>query len=182
VLRGERNRQAVVDAFLELVQQGDVAPTAHAVAARAGVSARSVFHHFQDMESLLASAAEAHVRQYLPLLEPLPRTGPLADRVDAFVAQRARLAEKVLPVYRAAARAEPVSELVTSRMEWATERLRREVAGVFAAELADSDPDVLEAVDALGSIETWIRWRTRQQLSVPRAKRVLTTALTRLLS
>ena len=182
VLRGERNRQAVVDAFLALVQEGDVAPTAQAVAARAGLSARSVFHHFQDMESLLASAAEAHVRQYLPLVERLPRSGPFAQRLDAFVAQRSRLAEKVLPVYRAASRAEPVSELVMERMTWATQRLRKEIAEVFAPELAGANPDVIEAVDALCSIETWIRWRIRQQLSVARSKRVLASGLTKLLT
>jgi AcrR family transcriptional regulator len=182
VLRGERNRQAVVAAFLALLQEGDVAPTAQAVAARAGLSARSVFHHFQDMESLLASAAEAHVRQYLPLVERLPRTGPFTERLDAFVAQRSRLAEKVLPVYRAASRAEPVSDLVTARMTWATERLRKEIAEVFALELAGADSEVIEAVDALCSIETWIRWRIRQQLSVARAKRVRASGLTKLLT
>lgn len=182
VLRGERNRQAVVDAYLALVQEGAVAPTAQAVAERAGVSARSVFHHFQDMESLLASAAEAHVRQYLPLLEPLPTSGPLRKRIDAFVAQRARLAEKVLPVYRAAARAEPVSEVVAARLAWATKRLRGEVEHVFAPELADLDDDIVDALDALCSIEVWIRLRTRQGLSAARAARVLSASIATLLA
>jgi AcrR family transcriptional regulator len=182
VLRGERNRQAVVDAFLSLVQEGAVAPTAQAVAERAGVSARSVFHHFQDMESLLASAAEAHVRQFLPMMEPLASDGPFAARRDAFVAQRAKLAEKVLPVFRAAMRAEPVSEVVGGRMAWATARLRSELVKVFALELADADRDVLEALDALCGIETWVRLRIRQGLSIAAASRVLSTAITALLA
>lgn len=182
VLRGERNRQAVVDAFLALVQEGAVAPTAQAVAERAGVSARSVFHHFQDMESLLASAAEAHVRQYMPMMAPLASDGPFAERRDAFVAQRARLAEKVLPVFRAAMRAEPISEVVAGRLEWATARLRNEVTKVFANELADADRDLLEALDAMCGIETWVRLRSRQDLSIPAATRVLATAITALLA
>ena len=182
VLRGERNRQAVVDSYLALVQEGVIAPTAQAVAERAGVSPRSVFHHFQDMESLLASAAEAHVRQYSTLLEPLPTEGPFATRLDAFVRQRARLAEKVLPVYRAAMRVEPMSEVVAGRMAWAASRLRSELEHVFAAELADCDDDLVDALDALCSIEAWIRLRTRQGLSATRAARVLAATITALLA
>ncbi|HMC39894.1 MAG TPA: TetR family transcriptional regulator, partial [Acidimicrobiales bacterium] len=58
VLRGEINRQAIVDAFLGLVAEDGAVPTAQAVAQRAGVAKRSVFHHFVDMAALMRAAAE----------------------------------------------------------------------------------------------------------------------------
>jgi TetR/AcrR family transcriptional regulator of autoinduction and epiphytic fitness len=52
VLRGERNREAIVEALLELYQEGDPQPPARAIAERAGVSLRTVFQHFNDMDTL----------------------------------------------------------------------------------------------------------------------------------
>src|SRR5947209_10076854 len=92
VLRGQRNREAVVQAFLDLIAEGDLSPTAQKVAERAGVSLRSVFHHFEDMEQLFASAADLHVSRYADLVQPLEADGSRAERIAAFVDQRSRLA------------------------------------------------------------------------------------------
>ena len=54
VQRGERNRAAIVDALLSLLEDGVLRPSARQVAERAGVSLRAVFQHFDDMESLYA--------------------------------------------------------------------------------------------------------------------------------
>ena len=70
--RAARNRQAVLDAVLALTEEGDLQPTARAVAERAGVATRSVFHHFTDLESMYADAAQTQMeRHWLPLLRPV---------------------------------------------------------------------------------------------------------------
>jgi len=51
-LRGARNRERIVEALLELVREGELLPTAEQVSQRAGVGTRTVFRHFDDMESL----------------------------------------------------------------------------------------------------------------------------------
>jgi TetR/AcrR family transcriptional regulator, regulator of autoinduction and epiphytic fitness len=180
VARGALNRQAVVEAFLDLVQEGDLRPTAQRVAQRAGVSLRSVFHHFEDMEGLLASAADVHVAQHP--LRPLPSTGPLAGRIDAFVDQRVEIAEQVLPVYRAALLAEPFSPVVAGRLASATDAMRGQLRRAFAGELRHVGDDRLEALDLLTGFDGWARLRLRQRLSVARAKRVMREALAALLS
>ena len=55
--RAVRTREAIVDACIALVDEGDVRPTALKVAERAGVSVRSVFQHFDDLEGLYAAIA-----------------------------------------------------------------------------------------------------------------------------
>jgi AcrR family transcriptional regulator len=50
--RSQDSRARIVAAMLELTRQGEVSPSATAVAERAGVGLRSVFRHFKDMESL----------------------------------------------------------------------------------------------------------------------------------
>ena len=54
--RGERNRKAVVVAALDLIAEGCLVPTAQLISARAGVTIRTLFRHFPDMETLFAAA------------------------------------------------------------------------------------------------------------------------------
>jgi len=50
VTRGLRNREAIVDALLACYEAGDLRPSLPEVAARAGVSLRSVHNHFDDAD------------------------------------------------------------------------------------------------------------------------------------
>src|SRR5690242_3251648 len=84
--RTERTNGAVVEAYLSLIEEGDLRPSANRIADRAGVSLRTVFHHFEDMEKLFATLAERQLQRHAH--DRLPDTGPLADRIEAFVAAR----------------------------------------------------------------------------------------------
>src|ERR1044072_5768679 len=55
--RAARTRDAVVEALLSLLDEGNLRPTARQVAERAGVSLRSVYVHFDDLEDLFTAAA-----------------------------------------------------------------------------------------------------------------------------
>src|SRR5262245_53678426 len=103
-LRSQRSREAVTDAVLDLLQEGILRPTAARIAERAGVSLRTVFQHFEDMEQLRATAG---YRETLRLgkilhLHRLSSEGPIEARIEAFVDQRSKLLEAVAPVRRAA--------------------------------------------------------------------------------
>ncbi|MHB8506820.1 MAG: TetR family transcriptional regulator, partial [Acidimicrobiales bacterium] len=63
VLRGRRNRESEVEAFLSLIEEGDERPTARAIAERAGVSLRSVFQHFDELEQIYEVAGRRQVRK-----------------------------------------------------------------------------------------------------------------------
>jgi len=100
--RGERARGAIVDALLGLIDGGDLRPSAARIAARAGVSLRSVFQHFNDVESLFAAAASRQAERLAAHIGAVPDEGPLERRLGAFVRQRAKLLEAIAPVRRAA--------------------------------------------------------------------------------
>src|SRR5215468_1968420 len=114
--RGARARAAIVDALLALIEEGDLRPSAARIAERAGVSLRSVFQHFKDVESLFAAAADRQSERLAPLVARIPGDGPLARRLDAFVATRARLLDAIAPVRRAALLMEPFSREVRTRL------------------------------------------------------------------
>ena len=134
--RSVRSRQAVVEALLDLLEEGDLRPTAARIAERAGLSLRSVFQHFENLENLFAAAAEGHLARLKPLRLVVPRDRPLAERLDLFSERRAVLLEAMTPVRRASLRVEPFSGEVAGRLDKSRELGRREVAAVFAPELS----------------------------------------------
>src|SRR5687768_11953208 len=69
--RAQRTRAAIVDACIGLVEDGDLRPTAPRIAERAGVSVRSVFQHFVDLESLFAAVADRWVERLAVLVVPV---------------------------------------------------------------------------------------------------------------
>lgn len=184
--RSERSRRAVVDALLDLLESGDAMPTAARIAERAGVSLRSVFQHFENLEVLLATAAERQMERLRPLLEPIDRAGPLGERVSTFALRRSRLLEAIAPVRRAALREETRSTVVAERLTRARAAGRTEVERVFAIELARmAEPirrDVVAALAAAASFSTWEELRRYQKLSPARARRTLERMLAALLS
>ena len=181
VLRGERNRRAVVDAMLALIEEGDPQPTAKRVAERAGVALRSVFHHFDDVESVLAAAARLQAQRHWHVVQPVAPELVLRERVAQVVAQRSTLFERIAPVRRAALLAEHDSPVIRAWLEEGRITLRRQLAATFAPELAREGRDLLAALEVAASWTAWESLRRRQGLSVNAARRVLTRLLTALL-
>jgi len=133
VQRGTRNREAIVDALLACYEAGDLRPSVPEVAARAGVSIRSVHNHFTDVEALRAEVAERQWERYAPLVGKVSTS-------DELVASRVIFFEAVTPVRRAALlsvrlHADGLPEMVRSR---AAAPLRRLSVDGCAAILRDS--------------------------------------------
>ena len=180
-LRSLRTRTAVVDALLELIDEGDLRPPAPRIAERAGVSLRSVFQHFRDLEGLFAFATDRQLERIGALVRPLPTTGPVEDRLDAFVDQRVAIYEAVTPVRRAALAQEPFSPHAVVARDRILAVARAELERTFAEELTGAAPDLLEALDAAASWQVWEALRNHQGLDVDGARKVLRRLLHSLL-
>lgn len=59
--RAERTRNAIVDAHLALIDEGDLNPTGERIAERAGISPRTLWTNFKDMETLFAATGQRPV-------------------------------------------------------------------------------------------------------------------------
>ena len=68
-LRSERNRQQIVEAMIELIEAGNPAPSAARVAEEAEVSLRTVFRHFEDMDTLYREIAREMLIRVRPILQ-----------------------------------------------------------------------------------------------------------------
>jgi len=182
-LRAERTRTALATAYLDLLTEGDLRPTAERIAERAKVSPRSVFKHFPDREALFAAASEiqeARVRELIGDELPDP-TAPLDERLDQFVGQRARFHEFVSPVRRSALLTEPFSPVVAEKLQLARAVGAAHVEHVFAIELDSvhgrAREDLRAALCAIAAWPTWESLRRHQGLPADRAREILHTML-----
>lgn len=155
-----RNRQAVIDAMIDLVAAGSDLPEPRAVADRAGVSVASVFRYFDGMDDLKDEAIERYFARYAELFRvPHIGQGSLHERITAFADARARLYPAVAPIGRLA-RARAFGH---ARMAVAVERARGlfidQLRRNFAPELerleSGEAAELLASLDALTSFESW---------------------------
>src|SRR5215470_2088915 len=108
-MRAQRTRAAIVDAHLGLLARGDLKPTGERIADAAGVSLRTLWTSFKDMETLFAAAGERLIERELAVYKPIDVGLALPVRVERFCAQRATMLEILAPAARAAVVREPFS-------------------------------------------------------------------------
>ncbi|HVF32601.1 MAG TPA: TetR/AcrR family transcriptional regulator [Acidimicrobiales bacterium] len=181
-LRREQNREAVLEALCTLHAEGRYEPGIAAIAERAGLSPRSVFRYFDDIDDLTRAAIHRQLAQAQPLVDlDVAADEPLAVRIRAVVEQRCRLFEATGPPARAARVCAHRLPLVADQVHQARTFLRQQLLRVFAPELAGAGAVLLPAVDALCSFETHELLRGNQGLSRPETVAALTEALTALL-
>lgn len=179
--RRHRSRDVAVDALLDLLGEGVLRPTAQQVAERSGVSLRSIFRIFDDVESLNAAACARQLGRVRHLFVDVMPTGPLAARVEEVVAINGRLYDSIAPIRRAALRAAPESPALQEQLARARGWVRAEVERVFAPELARAERDTAAGIEMALSFEAWDQLRTAQGLSTARASAAVEHVLTALL-
>jgi len=183
VARGRRTQRAVAEALIALLKEGEPDPTAKAVAAKAGVSLRLVFHHFGDMDDLYRCAAGMQLQERLPQLPNLEGLS-LHDRIRQLVDHRASLYEHCGLVHAAFVRRGATSPEVRDIMTESDDLLRANLDSTFAPELDQHDErtrlEILAALDTATSWESWERLRTTIGLPDSGARRVMAMTVTAL--
>jgi AcrR family transcriptional regulator len=175
----------VVDALLDLYQEGVISPGAQDIADRSGVSRRSVFRYFDDMDDLDRVAIERHQARVIHLFElDRPGEGPLQDRIERLTAQRTRLFEAIAPVRRIAAMRAPTHALIATELARSVSLFRAQVNRHFAPELdaldADARRETLAAAVVLTSFEAFDAMHREQGLMPEQAAAAIRRGLTAL--
>ncbi|MET8258289.1 TetR/AcrR family transcriptional regulator [Micromonospora sp. NPDC005205] len=183
--RAERTRAAIVEAHLALISEGDLRPTGERISERAGISLRTLWTNFKDMETLFEASGAEVLRQQDAAYRPISPGLPLAKRVDAYCRQRARLLQLIAPSARAAQMREPVSEQLHRNRLKHIERVRDEVEELFAVELAEAGAGRDQLLNALVAASTWQAWsmlRYGLGLGVDQARAVMARTVGALLA
>jgi len=180
--RSARTRLAIVDALRSLHHDGDLLPTAPRVAERAGVSVRTVWQHFDDLEALFVEAGRRDLEIAMTFVTRIEPTLPLSARVEALVDQRSRMYEEMAPVWRAARLKAPFSPQIRLNRDRMVRLGRRQLERVFAAELAAaaSSSSLLAALEVATGWAAWESLRTELDLDVPAARAAVELTVRRL--
>jgi AcrR family transcriptional regulator len=135
--RSRRTGAAIVTALVELILEGDPAPTAQEIAARADLSVRSVFSHFRTLEDLHMAAVDQVAVMVVERLAPIDPDDRLDARVDLLASQRSRINEELGPLLLAAERLESSSPSIARSRRRSRKASRQQIERVFASELGD---------------------------------------------
>lgn len=180
-LRSERSRKAMIDAALELIEEGNFAPTAKQISECAGVGIRSFFRQFEDMDQFFAAVDEHTVGSFWEsFLHEGDREGVLTERLDSIVATYAKAFEEHRSLL-----------LATKSLRWSSRALKENYERYqqisrankerWLPEISQLPSDERELADAYLSLEMWHRLRDIQGLSCSAAQALVLKAVTRLL-
>ncbi len=187
--RHERRRQnveAVVDAIYELWSEGNLKPGAQQIAERSGVSLRSVFRYFDDLESLVDTAIERHMHSTDHHFELLAPVGTLQDRAAEYAAHRVRRHYEMRGVSTATRIRAPFHAQLAEVLRHRERQVAAQIALLFEDELAKFDEagreERVAAVEALVSEEGMEIMDRIKHFAPDRVEKTLLSGLLLLLS
>ena len=185
VAKGERTRRLVVEALVELIDEGEDHPTTRKVAHRARVSVRLIYHHFGGIHGLLLAAVAYQSERHRDLLFTIPPRGPPELRIKALCRQRRLYFEEMTPFYRAAHSRAHLEAGLDALFADDRTILRRQLAHTLDPELGPLQSAAPELLDALEQATGWDAWRSLRDggnHSAPSAERVIAFTATCLLN
>lgn len=181
-LRRTRNREHVIISLLEIVREGELDPSVAAIADRAGVSHRSVFRYFDDINDLVKTAIDHEIERAMPLaVIPDLGMGSVERRVDAWVDSRLRVFAATYQVGRVARQLRrPMRPSVDEGMKAIYQMSVTQMRQHFATELDRLGADgglVLDAAMVQTSFESYDLHRRIMEHSTERMRQVWHLAL-----
>lgn len=173
--RGEESRRRIAAAMLELISEGEISPRAEDVATRADVGLRTVFRHFDDMDSLYREISNHIAAELMPILnEPLSLES-WDTTLNQLIDRRTRGFERMMPFRIASDVHRHHSEFLKFEHAALLKLLRTNLRAATPANLRD-DRIMFEALDMILSFDAWRRLRLDQGLSVSQTRKAVTEA------
>lgn len=184
IARGERTRDAIIDAHTELLREGVLKPTAKVIAERAGISLRTIWLNFSDLEALLQATTAYWLEADAELRRPVAPDLPLAERIDQYIAQRVSRLEHIAPAARSAALGEPFSAALQKSRQAHVQRSITDLETTFGPELDSAGPDRETLLKSLFLTTSWPSWTALRDdfgLDVDAARAVVRRSMSALL-
>lgn len=158
-LRSARTRAAILAAHRALIVEGALIPTTSRIAEAAGVSPRTFFSHFPDLEALFAATAGEVYDEVLARVRHVDVTLPLPVRAREFLQDRDEVYRFLAPFSLALRRREPLSPALHERRTQMAELSCEDAAATFAPEVALFAAEVRDDVVLGLAVSTgWSAW------------------------
>jgi len=179
-IRREKSRQRIIDAVIQLVTDGKEEPTAESIAELAGVTMRTVFRHFDDMEALHREIVADRQVQTDALRVAYDPNRNWREQFDELILRRTGIFEKFMPRILWAQslrhRSQAIDEDVQLYSKRMRDSLKMRLPDVFVANTV-----AFASVEVLLSWDVWNRLRRDQKLSVKQSTKVIQNSVNTIL-
>lgn len=171
--RSQRSRQKILEAMWELMLEGDMDPSAADIAEQAGVGLRSVFRHFEDMETIhreLVLLAEAKVTPHM--MQPF-RSRDWKGQLIELVSRTVDLWDPLLVPHTAVETRRFKSDILMDDYKRSRMKELSAIKAVLPVDIPNHET-VLLSLDAILCFSNIRRMREERNLSVAKTKAVMT--------
>ncbi len=175
--RSRSSRSKIIAAMLDLVGNGDVAPSAARVAEVAGVGLRSVFRHFDDMDELYKEMGDVIEARVMPIILQAPSGATWKEKLVDIADRRAKVFETILP-FRISANLKRFQSPYLMQDYRRMLRLESETVEAHLPTAVKDDVVAARGLNVILSFQTWRLLRHDQELPVDDAKAVVRRLLT----
>ena len=167
--RSDRSRRRIIEALFDLIGEGDMSPSAVSVAERADVGLRTVFRHFEDMDSIYDEMTAELSDAVMPMIMAPYETTNWRDRLMESVEKRAEIFEMIFPMKVCMSLRRFQSDFIQTQYERDVALGRSTLKAILPEEIV-SNRTLFAALETTLAFTTWRRLRQDQNLSVESAR------------
>ena len=184
-LRSARTKQRIIEAFLELLREGNPDPRVGEIAKRAGCAIRSIHERFVSVSELHGAAAEYAMNQAIALAPLVNEDADRQARIFAQVRTRAGTCERTLQLWRLLLAGQSSSPGLRDKVAVARKMIGLRLQAMYRPELAtlpEAERRKLQVtLEALTDFESWGLMREHHEMSFDDACDIWIGAIDRLL-
>ncbi|MFH1796069.1 MAG: TetR/AcrR family transcriptional regulator [Pseudomonadota bacterium] len=171
-LRSERSRKCIVDALINLIRKSEILPSAERVSEEANVGLRTVFRHFDDMDSLYQEVAEKIDAEIQPLIMAPFTSSDWREQVLEMIERRAKAFEWIMP-FKVQSNARLLqSAFLQDKHRCAVDSDIARLHSVVPEDVR-ADEALFQALAAAISFDVWHRLRVDQHRTPEQAKQAM---------
>jgi AcrR family transcriptional regulator len=149
-IRRDKNRQSVIDSYIDLMSSGVVEPSRAELTAHSGLSERSIYRYFSDNGALISAVADHIIARFgLILSQDYHKGDTLSERILSFVAGRLRVYDLTAPITRIARTVRANDENVVRAFRMMRDTARSHLGEQFSLEFEQLDQDAREELITL---------------------------------
>jgi len=164
VMRTKDSHNKIVSAFLSLLRQGNINPSAEDVAKEAGVGLRTIFRRFKEMELLYREVATEVQNAFGPETTKPWRSSIWQEQLEEMLSRKADIYERMMPYSIAAQYLRHNSVYLTEfNRRWLS--IEHEIIMSILPFSPEDEPELFNAIEGTLSNESWIQYRKNHQLS-----------------
>lgn len=172
IQRSQRSREKILRAYWELMLGGDMEPSAAAIAEHAGVGLRSVFRHFDDLDTLLLELMSLCYDEVTPqFLKPLKSIN-WKDQILELVERNVEIWERIKVPHTAGELGRFKSQILMDDYKRSRNLEISDIRAILPKDINNYD-NVLFALDSTLSFSTMRRLREDRKLSIPKVKNIM---------